>query len=239
MKKTDSTNPTNSASSITLKNIFLSTALLGIFGLVGTAMVVGVNHITRDQIEKNDKANLLKSLNNIIASDSYNNNLLATTIVIPASPLLGKERRKEQGKDKPTTVYQAWMDKEPTAIAFDIVATDGFSGKIKLLIAIKKNAEVSAVRVISHKETPGLGDKIEIKRSQWITSFNGKSLENTAEKNWQVKKDNGIYDQFTGATITPRAIVKAVHKALIYYKKNQQFLFLTQQEYDLSQGLSH
>jgi electron transport complex protein RnfG len=211
-----------------LKHIFLSTLLLAIFGLIGTAMVVAVNDLTKDQIEKNDKANLLKNLNNIIKADSYNNNLLATTIKIPASPQLGKETEK----DKPTTVYQAWMNQVPIAIAFDIIATDGYSGKIKLLIAIKKNGEISAVRVISHKETPGLGNKIEIKRSDWINSFNGKSLKNTIAKKWKVKKDKGIFDQFTGATITPRAIVNAVHQALLYYQKNQQFLFLNQQQYN-------
>jgi len=230
----------NSNSKITtntklFKSIFLSTLLLGLFGLLGSAMVVSVNHITKDQIVKNDKANLLQSLNTIIAMKSYNNNLLATTIKIPAGPLLGKV----QGKDKPTTVYQAWMDKDPIAIAFDIIAPDGYSGKIKLLLAIKKNGEISAVRVISHKETPGLGDKIEIKRSEWITSFNGKSLKNTSLKKWKVKKDKGIYDQFTGATITPRAIVKAIHNALLYYKENQQLLFLNQQQYNQAQVISH
>ncbi|MFK5984711.1 MAG: electron transport complex subunit RsxG [Pseudomonadota bacterium] len=208
-----------------IRNMLLSAALLGFFGLVGTSMVLGVHSVTKKQIEQNIKASLLQSLNNIIPSTTYNNNLLASTLQIPAHYMLGK-------KTRPTTIYQAWMDKTPIAIAFDIIAPDGYSGKIKLLVAIKKNGEVSGVRVVSHKETPGLGDKIEIKRSDWITSFNGKSLTNTDKKNWKVKKDGGEFDQFTGATITPRAIVKAVYKALQFYEINQKELFMSQQEYD-------
>lgn len=206
-----------------IRNMLISAVLLGFFGLLGTSMVLGINFITKDKIEENIKASLLQSLNSIIPANTYNNNLLTSSIQIPAHRLLGKKT--------PTTVYQAWMDKKPIAIAFDIIAPDGYSGKIKLLLAIKKNAELSAVRVISHKETPGLGDKIEIERSDWITSFNNKSLDNTNKKQWKVKKDGGVFDQFTGATITPRAIVKALHNALLYYQANHRLLFLNQQEY--------
>jgi len=207
-----------------VQNMLISAALLGIFGLLGTAMVLGINNITKDKIEQNIKASLLQNLNSIIPAETYNNDLLSTSIEIPPDKLLGKKGT--------TTVYQAWMDNQAVAIAFDIIAPDGYSGKIKLLLAIKKNAQVSAVRVITHKETPGLGDKIEIKRSDWITSFDNKSLENTNIKQWKVKKDGGVFDQFTGATITPRAIVKAVHNALLYYQANQKLLFLNQQEYN-------
>jgi len=207
-----------------IRNMLISAALLGFFGLLGTSMVLGVNVVTKDRIEENIKASLLQSLNSIIPAETYNNNLITTFIEVPANQYLGKKTA--------TTVYQAWMDKTPVAIAFDIIAPDGYSGKIKLLLAIRKNGELSAVRVITHKETPGLGDKIEIKRSNWITSFNDKSLDNTNEKQWKVKKDGGIFDQFTGATITPRAIVKAVHNALLYYQNNQKLLFLEQQEYN-------
>ncbi len=208
-----------------IRNMLLSAALLGFFGLLGTTMVLSVNLLTKEQIEKNIKADLLNSLNTIIIPSSYNNNLLERKLSIKPAAILGKRNR-------PTTVYQAFMDDKPIAIAFDIIAPDGYSGKIKFLIGITLKGEISGVRVISHKETPGLGDKIEIKRSDWITSFNQKSLKNTSKKNWNVKKDGGEFDQFTGATITPRAIVKAVHKALQYYKMNQSKLYLTQAEYD-------
>ncbi len=211
-----------------IRHMLISSALLGFFGLLGTSMVLSINHMTRKQIEQNIRQSLLKSLNSIIPSDSYNNDLLTTFIIVPASTLLGKKST--------TTVYQAWFEKQPIAIAFDVIAPDGYSGKIKLLMAIKKNGDLSAVRVIDHKETPGLGDKIEIKRSNWITAFNNKSLANTSKKQWKVKKDGGIFDQFTGATISPRAIVKAVHKALLYYHTNEKLLFLKQQEYDQIQN---
>jgi Na+-translocating ferredoxin:NAD+ oxidoreductase subunit G len=207
-----------------VRNMLISAALLGVFGLLGTSLVLAINMITKDRIEENIKASLLQSLNSIIPADAYNNNLITTSIEVPAHTLLGKKTT--------TTVYQAWKDNQPVAIAFDIIAADGYSGKIKILLAIQKNGNLSAVRIITHKETPGLGDKIEIERSDWITSFNNKSLVNTKEKQWRVKKDGGIFDQFTGATITPRAIVKAVHHALLYYQAQQKLLYLNQQEYN-------
>lgn len=207
-----------------VRNMLISAGLLGFFGALGTSMVLGIHQVTKDKIDANIKASLLKSLNTIIPVDSYNNDLLQTTIQIPASSRLGN--------DGPTTVYQAKMDGKAAAIAFDITAPDGYSGDINILIAIRADGNISGVRVISHKETPGLGDKIEVARSDWITKFTGKSLDTHQEKQWKVKKDGGIFDQFTGATITPRAIVKAVHNALLYYQDNRKLLFLDQAAYD-------
>jgi len=213
------------SSSNLIRNMLISASLLGFFGALGTSMVLGVHEVTKEKIDANIKASLLKNLNTIIPAASYNNDLLQSTIRIPASSLLGK--------DKPSTVYQAKKDNTPVAVAFDITAPDGYSGDINILIAIQADGSVSGVRVISHKETPGLGDKIEVALSDWITKFNGKSLQSPSEKNWKVKKDGGIFDQFTGATITPRAIVKAVHNALQYFQGNRKLLFLEQKEYDL------
>ena len=97
------------------------------------------------------------------------------------------------------------------------VAPDGYSGSIQLLVAVLADGSLAGVRVLAHKETPGLGDKIELKKSPWIQSFTGKSLQNPDEAGWGVKKDKGQFDQFAGATITPRAVVKAVHHALQYF----------------------
>lgn len=105
------------------------------------------------------------------------------------------------------------------------VAPEGYNGNIYLLVAIKIDGTLSGVRVVSHKETPGLGDGIETSRSNWILSFNGKSLDNLTNKQWAVKRDGGDFDQFTGATITPRAVVKAVNNALHYFKKNKVKIF--------------
>ena len=211
-----------------LRNMMMSAVLLAGFGGLGTALVMMTFEATKEKIAASEKANLLKNLNNIIPPDSYTNNLLDNTLVVPAASQLGNKG--------PTTIYQAWQEKKPVAVAFSVVARDGYTGNIKLLIAIKASGNVSGVRVISHKETPGLGDKIEIEKSNWILSFNGKNLVTPARQKWKVKKDGGVFDQFTGATITPRAVVNAVYRALDYYKYNEKKLFLDQAKYDQLYG---
>ena len=207
-----------------LRNMIISATLLAGFGGLGTALVVGTFELTKEQIEASEKANLLKNLNNILPAESYNNDLLASRLTVPADSLLGY--------DKPVTVYRAWKDKTPVAVAYPVVAHDGYNGDIHLLIAINVSGQISGVRVISHKETPGLGDKIDINKSSWVSGFNGKSINNPKQKLWRVKKDGGVFDQFTGATITPRAVVKAVYRALDYYNANKQWLFLDQESFD-------
>ncbi|WP_214660514.1 electron transport complex subunit RsxG [sulfur-oxidizing endosymbiont of Gigantopelta aegis] len=207
-----------------LRNMIISATLLATFGALGTGLVMVTFEQTKDQIEASEKANLLRNLNNIIPAESYNNNLLDNKLIVPPTEALGK--------DKNTTIYQAWQDKTPIAIAFSIIAHDGYSGDITLLVAIKENGQISGVRVISHKETPGLGDKIEIIKNNWILSFNNRSLDDPERKKWKVKKDGGVFDQFTGATITPRAVVRAVYKALDYYDDNKNKLFLEQSQYN-------
>lgn len=213
---------------VIFRNMMMSAALLAGFGGLGTTLVMVTFEATKEKIEASEKANLLKNLNNIIPAESYTNNLLDNTLVVPPAPELGVK--------KATTIYQAWQEKKPVAVAFSIVAHDGYTGEIKLLIAIKASGHISGVRVISHKETPGLGDKIEAEKDNWILSFNDKSLDDPVRQKWKVKKDGGVFDQFTGATITPRAVVSAVYKALDYYKYNENKLFLEQEKYDQLYG---
>ena len=108
-----------------------------------------------------------------------------------------------------------------------VTAPDGYNGDIRLLAAIDVTGTVLGVRVVSHRETPGLGDPIEVERSDWVLGFTGKSLLSPQGKSWAVKRDGGEFDQFTGATISPRAVVKAVHNTLLYFKTNQKSLFET------------
>ena len=203
-----------------LRNMLISAALLAAFAGLGTALVMVTFEATKDKIEASEKANLLRNLNNIIPPESYSKNLLDNKLLVPASSKLGQK--------EPTIIYQAWQGETPVAVAFSIISNEGYSGEIKLLIAIKANGHVSGVRVISHKETPGLGDKIEIAKDDWILSFNDKYLIESVTAQWKVKKDGGSFDQFTGATITPRAVVNAVFKALDYFNHNQHKLFLEQ-----------
>jgi len=133
--------------------------------------------------------------------------------VIPPNQLLGNRT--------PSKANIATLGNEPVGVILEAIAHDGYAGDIKLLIAIRADGSVSGVRVLTHKETPGLGDYIEIERDDWITQFNNESLMKTAAKDWAVVKDGGKFEYMAGATITPRAIVKAVAKALQFFNDNK------------------
>jgi electron transport complex protein RnfG len=124
-----------------------------------------------------------------------------------------------------TRVYRGRLGGQPVAAVLSPVVTQGYSGPIQLIVAIRFDGSLAGVRVLSHRETPGLGDKIEIERTDWIRSFDGKSLLDPAPAAWQVKRDGGDFDQFTGATITPRAIVRGVRGSLEYFDEHKHLLF--------------
>ena len=153
----------------------------------------------------------------LIPPSRYDNDLYSDTVSVVSPQLLGSRNT--------VPVYRARKDGKPVALVMEPVAPDGYSGAIRLLVAVAYDGTILGVRVLSHQETPGLGDNIEIGKSNWITSFNGHSLSNPDAKEWHVKKDGGIFDQFTGATITPRAVVKAVHNSLKYFSEHRDALF--------------
>ena len=111
------------------------------------------------------------------------------------------------------------------AAVFNSIAPNGYSGKIHLLVGVYFDGSIAGVRAIKHAETPGLGDALEIQKSPWVLDFDSKSLDNPAQGHWLVKRDGGVFDQFTGATITPRAVVQAAKNTLLYYEKNADTLF--------------
>lgn len=197
-----------------------SAITLGIFALLATGMVAGFHALTDRRIEQSQQLSLESSLTALVSKTLYNNDLLHDTLAIKNSKLLHLEGTE--------IAYRARKDGKPLAVIFPVIAPDGYSGKIRLLIAIYANGDIAGVRVLSHKETPGLGDAIELEKSSWLLDFNHKSLLSTNDVAWHVKKDHGIFDQFTGATITPRAVVKAVHNALLYYQTHQELLFSPQ-----------
>lgn len=185
------------------------------------AALVGLTFIqTEDDIIYNEKLTLLKKLNNIIPAESYDNDLLLDTITIPPSILLGTEEE--------SLVYRARKNNQNVATVYSSIAANGYNGPIHLLVGVRANGQLAGVRVVKHRETPGLGDVVSISHSNWILGFDDKSLEQPDERGWKVKRDGGVFDQFTGATITPRAVVKAVHNSLLYFKKNQNMLFSVQ-----------
>jgi Na+-translocating ferredoxin:NAD+ oxidoreductase subunit G len=201
-----------------LKKIVIKmAALLFLFTAIGTAIVALSYDVTKSQIADNQKKTLLRQLNALISTDLYDNDLLNDKIEI-----INKEHL---GTTAPVSFYRARKQNNPQAILFMPIAPDGYGGSIQLLVGITVEGHLLGVRVLSHQETPGLGDLIEEKRSQWIYSFNGLSLEHPPLEKWNVRKDGGIFDQFTGATITPRAVVKAVKKSLIFIQNQKDQLF--------------
>lgn len=187
--------------------------ILAIFAIVCTATVGLVHLLTADRIAEQQQRYLLSSLNNIIAPERYNNDLFLDCSII----------EDQQGTSQ--KVYLARFNEQPVAAAFTATAPDGYNGNIELLVAINIDNSVSGVRVLTHNETPGLGDKIEIRKSDWITTFTNKIVEDENDMRWFVTKDGGMFDQFTGATITPRAVVKSVRQTALYFAKNKEQLF--------------
>lgn len=191
--------------------------ILGVFALLGAGLVAGTYHFTHERIADNEKELRLRSLHEILSLTEYDNDLLGDTVAVNA-PTIG-------GADGKSVVHRARKNGRPVAIIMEVTAPDGYSGAIQMLVGIYISGDVAGVRVVSHRETPGLGDDIELTRSDWILQLEGKSLDAPPLDAWTVKRDGGSFDQFTGATITPRAVIKAVRNALIYFREHQARLF--------------
>lgn len=200
-----------------LRHMLATAILLTSFAVAGTAIVALTRHSTDSIIQQNQRRELLRTLNEVVPPRLYDNDPVTDVIQVTDRPLLGSRR--------PITVYRARRAGEPVAVMMTPVAPDGYNGDIGLLVAIDCRTEnLLGVRVLWHKETPGLGDWIETERSDWVRSFTGHSLTDPDELGWRVEKDGGIFDQVTGATITPRAIVKAVYNTLQYYDQHREAL---------------
>lgn len=205
------------------KNMLIGGLILGLFAVVGTGLVAMTYNGTAERIAENERQALLRSLHQIVSPDSHDNDIYTDVIQV---------RDLSLGTPQPVTVYRARQGKQPVAAVIASIAPDGYSGAIRLLVGIHYDGTLAGVRVVSHRETPGLGDAIEAERTDWILAFNGRSLENPEEKRWAVKKDGGVFDQFTGATITPRAVVQGVYNTLRYYQKHREALFAPATESD-------
>ncbi len=203
------------------RQILISGAFLWLFAVVGTTLVAVTEHGSREAIVANEREVLLRNLYALLPANEFDNDIATDRIEVAASPLLGTEQT--------STVYRARRRGEPIAAIFNSIAPDGYSGRIHLLVGIYVDGSIAGVRVIRHAETPGLGDAIEIRKSPWIRGFEGRSLENPVLARWAVRRDGGDFDQLTGATITPRAIVEAVKNTLLYYRRNAAMIFRRQE----------
>ena len=200
-------------------SIFKNSVILASFALVSTAMVTTTDYFTRDKIQSEKALALEKILHQIIPQDQHDNDLYRDCIKWTNVQFLGT--------DKPVKIFRSRKNQQPKALLIQAVAPDGYNGAIELVIGIDMSGKVTGVRVLSHQETPGLGDKIEHKKSAWIDNFKKSSLQNPVKELWKVKKDGGAFDALTGATITPRAVVKAIAKTLQFVEENQQQLYQT------------
>ncbi len=194
----------------------LHTALnLLFFALIGTALLAWTFELTHETIARSVEQEKLKLIAQIAPPGTYDNDIMKDALQLADDRLLGGA----------STVYRGRLNGRPSIAVLQAIAPDGYSGRISLIIAIHSDGRLGGVRVVSHRETPGLGDYIEIAKSNWITGFDGASLESRRDSEWKVKKDGGSFDYRAGATITPRAIVKAVHKALQYHAQHRDELF--------------
>jgi len=198
---------------VALKNALRTGVILFVFAVIGTALLAFTHDRTEPVITRGQQEAKLALLSQVLPPALYDNDLLASQQSVPPDDLLGTRQ--------PSTLWLARRGSEFSGVALEAVAPDGYSGDIALLIGIDANGTVTGVRVTAHRETPGLGDHIDRARSAWIDQFAGKSLTGPDPKHWKVAKDGGVFDARAGATITPRAVVKAVRSALEYFARHR------------------
>lgn len=201
----------------------LRTALiLLVFVAIFSGLLASAYLATKPAIDATALAEKMKLVDEVLPKSAYDNDPLHDARQLPAVAALGL--------DEPSTVYRARRGGEASALLLEAVAADGYSGKIRLLLAVGADGTIYGVRVTQHRETPGLGDYVEPKKDKnkerpWITQFNGLSPADCSEREWRVKKDGGRFDANAGATVTPRAVVKAVRRAALWVAENREQVF--------------
>lgn len=188
--------------------------LLGTAAVLCVFAVAAVNEITKTEIAQQQLDSKLRTLEEVMPELAGNSAVLQDCVAVLDAELLGKEASQQ--------IYRYRSGDDLKAYLVETTAPDGYSGAIEVLAAISPDSEVIGVRILSHKETPGLGDKIELRKSPWVLSFNGQTVASKDDKSFAVKKDGGQFDQFAGATITPRAVVKAVKNAALYIQQHPE-----------------
>lgn len=199
----------------------VKTALtLAAIAAICTSLVAATYHVTHERIAANEKALLEQSLAPALSGLFFDSGVTESRIVLdPPHDLPGNDA---------AVIYRVYSGQEPVAALFAVTARDGFSGPIRVLVGIEFDGKVTGVRILQHRETPGLGDKIESSRSDWVFQFDGRSLGDPVVGSWAIKPDGGEFDQLTGASITPRAVVKAIRDTLIYFDAHRDEIFSAQ-----------
>ena len=182
-----------------------------------TAAVATTYQLTRDRIAANERALLEQSLEPALSGIVFDSSITESMLIIPAPHQL-------PGNDD-AIVYRVYAGSAPAAALFAVTARDGYAGPIRILLGIAYDGTVSGVRILEHRETPGLGDKIESSRSDWVFQFEGRSLGDPPVDGWAIRRDGGQFDQLSGASVTPRAVLGAIQQTLIYFEANREEIF--------------
>ena len=201
------------------RSIVASGLVLLLFAAISTTLVTGIHGLTYERIVENERQAFLASVSKILPTAEYDNDPLEDQVSLPSGQI-----------DPDAAIsfgYRARQGVKPVAVILNMVAKNGYNGDIYLLVAVREDQSIAGVDVLSHKETPGLGDRIEAKKSTWLEQFAGRFLDSERSPEWGVKRDGGDFDQLTGATITPRAVVNAVRAALDFTSRNHRLLFET------------
>lgn len=193
---------------------FKTPFILMFMTFLASALLMFSQFKTKDKIEFQKKQKLISSLQVLIPDNLHDNDLAQSAFTIDANNSLNLR--------KPQLAYLGMLKQNITAIALPVTSHNGYSGDIEIMVGIKMDGEITSVKIINQQETPGLGDLILESKSDWILSLFGKSLNTPNAKNWKVKKDGGDFDQITGATISPRAVIEAVKRALEFHQENKQ-----------------
>ena len=200
------------------QGILASGMTLTLIAAICTVLVAATYQFTVERIAANQRAFLEQSLEPALSGVFYDNSITESKLVIPTPHEL-------PGSDA-AVVYRAYAEDRPAAALFVVTARDGYAGPIRLLIGISADGVVTGVRVLEHRETPGLGDRIDSSRSDWVLQFDGRSMINPNIDGWAIKRDGGQFDQLTGASVTPRAVIKAITATLVYFDAHRDEVFV-------------
>ena len=204
-----------------LASIGLSGTVLALFAAI-TSVAIGWTYLgTKAQIDFEVRRAEARQLLEIFPPDTHDNEIVDDVFEVAAETALLGIRERRQG-------YRVRRGNTVVGVILPATARDGYSGDIRALVGVRRDGSVAGVRVVDHRETPGLGDKVDLRKSDWILDFNERSLANPALSGWNVAKEGGVFDQFTGATVTPRAVILATRRALEYATLNAASLFETE-----------
>lgn len=197
--------------------IWRTSVVVGLVAVAAAALVTMSYELSKDRIAANERARLLQSFHSVLDPELAEKDLEPVLVSATDEALLGSRN--------PIDVFVAIDGGRPVAAVFATIAPDGYNAPIRLLVGVSADERIMGVRAVRHRETPGLGDLIDIGKSDWIRQFDGRSLADPALALWAVDKDEGAFDSLTGATVTPRAVIKAVKNTLLYFAAHKQELF--------------